>query len=180
MKNLTTVLIIFIMTVLLSCANVEPVSNTGVERASADIEVGIDGMTTEQSNVKARLEMDNDPGAVKYLYVTSAFTGNLVMFSTVQGKVTSSGKRLSPYSVSASGEGGVSYGIRIDIDGNAYRTAEVLQDDGTYGSSIPYLYWWDVNGTYRQIYPNGGIMIQISDQPLNIPTEMMEFVINDD
>jgi hypothetical protein len=78
----------------------------------------------------------------------------------LKGKVTSSGKRLSPYSVAAGAGGGGAanldhYGIPVSVGGRKYRTTEVLQDDGTYGSSMPYLYWWDTNGVYRQAYVSG-------------------------
>ncbi len=181
MKKYFAVILIILMSIItMGCTKTAgPSSATGISRASADVTAGgVDGLTTEQSNVIQRLEMDNDPGATKYLYVTSSYTGNLIMFSTVQGKVTSSGKRLNPYNVS--GSLGLTDGFVIEIGGGSKMvTQEVLQDDGTYGSSIPYLFWWDVKGTYRQIYPNGGIMIQISDQPLNIPSQMLEVVISD-
>jgi len=44
----------------------------------------------------------------------------------------------------------------------------VLQDDGTYGSSIEYLFWWDVQGRYHQQFVTGGEIIHISDQPIPV------------
>lgn len=111
--------------------------------------------------------MDNEPGSIKHLYVISAYSGQVLIYSTVKGKVTSSGKRLNPYSVSVtSGEYNYNEGIPVTIDGKQYTTGEVLQDDGTYGSSSEYIYWWDTNGKYHQQYMSSGIILHVSDQPL--------------
>lgn len=148
----------------------EPDSTTGVQKVTAAVEVQSSGMTVEQENIKRRLEAENMPGAIKHLYIISAYSGQVIMYSTVQGKVTSSGKRLTPYSVH------VQDGEYVDSDyrgfpvdfGNSVkrRTGEVLQDDGTYGSSISYLYWWDVQDRYHQHYVSGGQIVHVSDAPL--------------
>ena len=147
----------------------DPVSATGVEKATADVVVQASGYTVEQENIKSRIEQENMPGSIKHLYIISAYSGQVIMYSTVDGKVTSSGKRLTPYSVSL--DHGYSHtsidgGFRVDFPGGAKVTTEVLQDDGTYGHSIPYLFWWDVRGTYHQHYVMGGQILHISDVPL--------------
>jgi hypothetical protein len=96
----------------------------------------------------------------------------VLIYSTIKGKVTSSGKRLTPYSVVATDGQYVdssSRGVKVNIGGKNHYTPEVLQDDGTYGSSISYLYWWDARGIYHKQYVAGGIMIHITDQPMNFP-----------
>lgn len=141
-------------------------TDTGITKASANIQTGIDGLTVEQRNVKKRLEVDNLPGSVKHLYVFSAFSGQVLIYSTVDGKVTSSAKRLSPAIVSSGGDYPDSIPVRI---GNSnYHTPEVLQDDGTYGSSVPYLYWFDTKGNYHQHYVGGGQIVHVSDEPLAV------------
>ena len=95
----------------------------------------------------------------------------MIIYSTVKGKVTSSGKRLSPYSVAAmEGEYVRSQhlGLAVDIGGQTKRTSEVLQDDGTYGSSSPYIYWWDSKGGYHQHYVTGGQIVHVSNTPMNV------------
>ena len=72
----------------------KPKSTSGVKKATAHVKVGGDGNTNEQRNVLKRLEMDNQPGSIKHLYVISAMSGQTIIYSTVKGKVTSSGKRL--------------------------------------------------------------------------------------
>lgn len=145
-------------------------SASGVQQARATVQVQSNGLTVEQENVRNRLAMDNKPGAIKHLYVISAFSGDVLLYSTVRGKVTSSGKRLTPTAVAAFGSGGhQAYGFDVGIGGHGHETTEVLQDDGTYGSSIEYLYWWDAKGVYHQHYVSGGQIVHISDQPLRVP-----------
>ena len=159
---------------LAACPAPPPVSETGIAKAEADIKVGSDGLTAEQRNVKARIEAENVPGTIKHVYVVSAYTGDVILYSTAKGKVSSSGKRLSPYTVYAGSYASTSIdGIPIMIGGAKYRTGEVLQDDGTYGSSAEYLYWWDARGLYHQHYPSGGQIVHVSDSPMAWPKIIM-------
>lgn len=146
-----------------------PVSASGVQKAEVKIEKGADGFTTEQRNVRDRLIEDNKPGSIKHLYVISAFSGQVIIYSTVRGKVTSGGKRLTPTTVHVGDSSGAAryYGFPVNIGGNK-ETSEVLQDDGTYGSSVEYLYWWDTRGVYHQHYVSGGQILHISSQPLSV------------
>lgn len=148
-----------------------PRSSSGVKKATTTVNVGTDGLTVEQRNITARLKEDNTPGAIKHLYVISPYSGEVIIYSTVKGKVTSGGKRLTPQTVSAiAGQcvGDAHEGFPIDINGQNKYTSEVLQDDGSYGNSSDYLYWWDVNGRYFQLpLPTPGI-IMITSQPLPI------------
>lgn len=146
-------------------------SASGVQQAHVELAVGPDGKTTEQRNVADRLTEDNKPGAIKHLYVISPYSGQVIIYSTVRGKVTSSSKRLTPTSVAAQdGQyvGDRHYGILVNIGGLEKYTSEVLQDDGTYGTSDPYIYWFDQQGRYRQHYMTGGQIIHVSDQPLAV------------
>lgn len=146
-----------------------PVSDTGVRKVTAKIQTGSDGLTVEQRNVKQRLEDDNKPGSIKHLYVVSAMTGDVLIYSTVKGKVTSSGKRLTPTSVVASGADLADQdGIPVRLGNRRYHTSEVLQDDGTYGSSVPYVYWYDQRGIYHQHYITGGQIFHVADAPLAV------------
>jgi len=159
---------------LAACPAPPPVSDTGITKAEANIKVGSDGLTAEQRNVKARIEAENTPGTIKHVYVVSAYTGDVILYSTAKGKVSSSGKRLSPYTVYAGSYASTSIdGIPIMIGGAKYRTGEVLQDDGTYGSSAEYLYWWDARGLYHQHYPSGGQIVHVSDSPMAWPKIIM-------
>ena len=147
-------------------------ATSGIKRAQVHLTTGSDGLTVEQRNIGQRLLEDNKPGAIKHLYVISPYSGQVILYSTVKGKVTSGGKRLAPTTVAAGTVRGDNsyhdYGIPISLGGESQLTSEVTQDDGTYGSSGDYLYWWDVRGAYHQHYLTGGQIITISDQPLPV------------
>ena len=140
-------------------------ARSGVKRAQVNVPVDPSGLTTEQKNIQERLVLDNKPGSTKHLYVISAYSGDVLIYSTVRGKVTSSGKRLSP----VKGEVVREKGLRV---GQIF-TDELVQDDGTYGSSVEYLYWWDEQGRYHQHYVAGGQIVHISDQPIGFPKVVM-------
>ena len=152
------------------CDAPAPTSSSGVTKATVKIPVGNDGLTTEQRNISQRLIEDNKPGAVKHLYIISPYSGQVILYSTVKGKVTSGGKRLTPTSVVTTCPENVNNcrGFSIDVGGTSQVTNEVLQDDGTYGSSGDYLYWWDIRGAYHQHYLTGGQIVHVSDQPLPV------------
>jgi hypothetical protein len=109
----------------------------------------------EIDNIKHRLELTSKPGAIGYIVLLNQM-GQPVAYDTVKGKITSSGKRLTkPFDESANG---------------VIRTAP--SDEGTWGSSDPYLYYWTVNGVYRQW---SGLYLY-SDQPIRLsqPTLVVE------
>ena len=166
--GLATAIVVFV-----GCENgpiQPPQSTSGVVKAQVRVPIGSDGLTTEQRNVGERLIEDNKPGSVKHLYVISAYSGQVIIYSTVRGKVTSSGKRLTPNTVAAygTGNGGNIDGIDVVIGNQGYETNEVLQDDGTYGHSMDYLFWWDTRGVYHQHYVSGGQIVHVSNQPLAV------------
>lgn len=156
----------------------QPVASSGVRPTQVEVPLNAEGRTIEQENIRDRLLMDNKIGSIKHLYVISAYSGQTLIYSTVKGKVTSSGKRLSPTSVvvGASGERrrpGYATGSDDMV------TSEVVQDDGTYGSSIPYLYWWDTKDVYHQHYISGGQIIHISDQPISVKGVIINMAIEE-
>lgn len=149
-----------------------PSSSSGVSKITVAVKTGADGLTAEQRNIKQRVALENMPGSIKHLYVVSAMSGDCIIYSTVQGKVTSSGKRTTPYSVAAT-DGqyvdGALNGIPVNIGGRIHNTSEVLQDDGTYGSSAEYIYWFDLRGAFHQHYIAGGQIVHVSDKPMAWP-----------
>lgn len=156
-------------------------SNSGVTQAKTTVQTGSDGLTIEQRNIKSRLEEDNKPGAIKHLYIISPYSGQVLIYSTVKGKVTSGHKRLTPSVVSAiDGQyvGAGHQGIATSIAGQTYYSPEILGDDGAYGSSGDYLYWWDVQGRYHQHYLTGGQILHISDQPLPIKSVVINMELD--
>ena len=165
----TTILLISLM---LSACGVDSSdkpqnSPSGATKLTVKVSKNADGTTNEQSNIRDRLSQDNQPGAIKHLYVLSAYSGQVLIYSTVKGKVTSSGKRLTPTTVAVvGGQYNSKDGFPTGIHNT--ETGEVLQDDGTYGHSIDYLYWWDTKGVYHQHYIQGGQILHIASEPIAV------------
>ena len=107
----------------------------------------------------------------------------MLVYSTVRGKVTSSGKRLQPSQVSND------WGFRIDQLGrydteasneslNSFYTREILGDDGTYGSSVEYIYWWDSAGIFHQHYIQGGQIVHVTSAPLAVKSVVLNMELS--
>lgn len=147
------------------CVGQTATSSSGVNKAQISVTTGNDGLTVEQRNIRDRLLIDNKPGSIKHLYVISSMSGQPILYSTVRGKVTSGSKRLSPGTIS--GTASANTGFSVVMGNTVYYTNEVLGDDGVYGSSGDYLFWFDAAGRFHQQYTNGCI-IHISDQTIPI------------
>lgn len=144
-----------------------PVSPSGLIMQNVNLQPVIDGKSMEQYNIARRLVNDNKLDAVRYVYVIG-LNGQVVNKFVINGKVTSSGKRLTPTSVAAFG--GDSWtdtkGMPITIDGHDYRTNEVLDAEGSYGTSTPYIYMFTTAGNYVQVIPLGTFLMYVADKPL--------------
>jgi len=169
-KNLFTLVILVLFTFSCDIPQPQPTeSSSGVAKATVKVQTGSNGLTVEQTNVAKRLKEDNTIGAIKHLYIISAMSGEVIIYSTVDGKVTSGGKRLTPKTTGANGApySGDTASI-ITLGDKQLYTQEVIQDDGTFGDSMNYLYWWDVKGVYHQHYVTGGQIVHISSQALPV------------
>jgi hypothetical protein len=146
--------------------NKEVQSASGVKKAEVKVDVNPQtGMTVEQENVTGRVKQDNTPGSTKHLYIISPYSGQVIMYSTVKGKVTSGSKRLTPLEVRAASD---SAPFWVDIGGTRYWTNQVLGDDGTYGSSSEYIYWFDSKGSFHQHFMTGGQIVHVSSEPISV------------
>lgn len=148
----------------------EPQSDSGIRKASVRVTTGADGLTAEQRNVGERLVEDNKPGAIKHLYVISAYSGQVLLYSTVRGKVTSSGKRLNPTTATTYCNGTTYYS---PPKAAGFYTNEMIQDDGTYGSSVEYVFWWDSKGVYHQHYVAGGQILHVASAPIAVKSVVL-------
>jgi hypothetical protein len=178
MKKVLSILLLSIM--FIGCdvnsAPQKETTNSGVSandaKANLVVKKQANGMTLEQSNIVKSYEVENRPGAIKHLYVISPYSGKVLIYSTVAGKVTSSVKGLNPSTVSALDGQTVSsshYGMPVTVHGREKYTEEVMNESGTYGTSRPeFIYWWDTKGIYHQHYVTGGQMIHVSDQPMPV------------
>ena len=177
MKKLLFILISGLL--LTSCveSQQQQKSDSGVKKATTKIKTNPDGTTVEQKNIIERLKRDNDIGSIKHLYVISSYTGDVLQYSTVKGKVTSGGKRLSPKTVNGNGSS-IGYSNTVKLNGTTYTTDEVLDDGGAYGDSGNYLFWFDTQGNYHQYYPSGGTYLEICDRPLRVKKTNFSITLN--
>lgn len=148
-----------------SCDIQQQTSDSGVKKATVKVQTDENGQTVEQIIIAKRLSRDNKVGSIKHLYVISAYTGDVLEYSTVVGKVTSGNKRLSPKTVSDNPQFSNMY---VTIGDKSYATSEVLDDGGAYGESANYIFWFDAQDNYHQYFPSGGTYLHISDKPLRI------------
>lgn len=144
----------FIVVITLALASCNQDLQGPIKQASSNVSVSTTGLTVEQTNVKSRVELDNKPGAFKHLYIVNEL-GKCIFYDTVRGKVTSSGKRLHSSTKFINGFG----------DGPGH-TEEALGEDGTYGNSTDYIYWWNVNNQYRQLTVGAGSNVLITEIPV--------------
>ena len=176
MKPIYLVVLLFAF-IAMSCDQLprrQATSDSGVTKATVQVKTDVDGQTIEQKNYTERIRRDNLPGSIKHLYVISSMSGQVLLYSTVKGKVTSSSKRLTPSTVVGDGRSETKYYFNfIEIAGRSYLTNEVLGDDGTYGSSAEYLYWFDSKNVYHQHFRGANEMLHISDQPLNVKSVVL-------
>lgn len=111
----------------------------------------------EIDNIKKRLELTSQPGLLGYVLLLND-AGQPIQYTTVKGKITSSGKRLTkPYDF-------------VKVDGGEYGRDEQVpsgSDEGTYGSSGEYVYFWTESGQYIQW--NGRYLY--SDKPFRLSVQ---------
>lgn len=115
----------------------------------------------EIDNIKRRLEQTSKPDALGYIILLNE-TGQPVMYTSVKGKITSGGKRLTE--PDRKYDAGPSLGIR-----------QAPSDEGTYGSSDPYIFFWNADGQYIQW--NGKYLF--SDKPFRMKVEPIAVSVKD-
>jgi hypothetical protein len=115
----------------------------------------------EIDNIAARHRLTSRPGAIGYIILMNQ-SGQIVFYGSVRGKVTSSGKRLTPPDQMRRYPS-----LLNDVD--TYAVGPAPSDEGTWGSSDPYIYFWTTDGQYMQwngsyLYSNSPIRLSV--QPL--------------
>lgn len=91
----------------------------------------------EIDNIRKRIELTSAPGLLGYVTLINR-VGQAVMYTPVQGKITSGGKRLTPPQKEWS------------VMGNNNAMGPAPSDEGTWGESNPYVYFWTPGGQYFQ------------------------------
>jgi len=97
----------------------------------------------EIDNIKNRVELTSMPGLLGYVILFNE-SGQPIMYEGVRGKITSGSKRLTPPDLAQQiGTGGQNGGQHSVV-------RQAPSDEGTYGSSNPYIFYWNIDGVYRQ------------------------------
>lgn len=99
----------------------------------------------EIDNIKKRLELTASPSLVGYVVLLNG-TGQPILYTAIKGKITSGSKKLT--------DGGVT---------------GTLSDEGTHGSSNPYIYFWSTSGVYHQW--SGDYLY--SDKPIRLSVQAL-------
>lgn len=122
------------------------------ERAATAANAVIFEKNSEIDNIQRRLKLTSNPGQIGFVLLLNQ-AGQPIMYTSVKGKITSGGKRLTkPYRiVDPNYCGSGACGLAVDSP----------SDEGTYGHSGEYVYFWTVDGQYVQW--NGGYLY--SDKP---------------
>ena len=118
----------------------------------------------EIENIKKRLELTSNPGLLGYVILLNA-SGQPILYEGVMGKITSGSKRLTEYDrvvTAGNGSGGTNMAIR-----------QAPSDEGTYGSSNPYIFYTNTDGVYRQwsgdyLYSTQPMRLNITPLVVNI------------
>ena len=125
----------------------------------------------EIDNIKHRLELTANPGLLGFVVLLNQ-AGQPIMHTAVHGKVTSGSKRLTAISEIRCVPSYDSQGRR---DGCNYATVPAPSDEGTYGSSGEYVYFWTPSGQYIQW--NGAYLY--SDKPFRLKIEPLVVSVTD-
>lgn len=121
----------------------------------------------EIDNIKRRLELTADPGAMGFILLLNE-AGQPIYYASVKGKITSGGKRLTrPWDWSKK----CNY-----ADPTCLQVTTAPSDEGTWGSSSPYIYFWTQSGQYMQW--SGDYLY--SDKPFRLQVEPLVVDIVED
>lgn len=132
---------LFVATALVVLTGCEEVNRPKYDQAQKAKEAAASINFTENAeidNIKKRLQLTANPAAIGFIILLNE-AGQPIFYTSVKGKITSGGKRLTePDRAGAFGAG----------QNNVVRAAP--SDEGTWGSSSPYIFFWTVDDQYIQ------------------------------
>lgn len=161
------ILVVISVFVLAGCdqrAKTKTVKQTQSQKAAVAAESISFTENAEINNIKARLELTSDPGLTGFVLLMNE-AGQPIMYTGVVGKITSGGKRLTKPQALVKGDRGQAYGHFV---------MNAPSDEGTWGSSSPYIYFWTTAGQYIQW--NGKYLY--SDQPFRTTVEPLVIAVS--
>lgn len=149
------------MTLMAGSCDVQPTNSTkqseSAKAAAAANSISFAAGNAEIENIKKRLQLTSDPALMGYIVLFNDM-GSPILYTTVKGKVTSGSKRLTaPFQETALSRGGVA-------EASSSSFTDAPSDEGTWGSSNPYIFFWTTEGQYIQWSGN----YLYSDKPLRL------------
>lgn len=154
--NYLFVVVLLFSSLIAGCNGVDrPLSNKEIQTKKAEEAAASLSFTdnAEIDNIKRRLDLTGNPGLVGYVILLNEM-GQPVFYTGVKGKVSSGSKRLTqPY--------------RRYTDTYGSDIAAAPSDEGTWGSSNEYIFFWTTNDQYIQW--NGKYLY--SDKPFRLTQE---------
>lgn len=140
-----TLLLALAVVPMLAACDVEPTVPTAKDIQAQKAQEAANSINfsnnAEIDNIKRRLELTSNPGQIGFVLLLNEM-GKPVMYTSVKGKITSGSKRLTqPQEYKCLGVAG---------GGCSYQTVDAPSDEGTYGSSGPYVFFWTESGQYFQ------------------------------
>lgn len=155
-KSLTSIILsVFLALALTGCVEEAKSTNKSVQAQRAKEAANSISFTenAEIDNIKRRLEQTSKPDALGFIVLLNE-TGQPVMYTSVKGKITSGGKRLTEPD-------------RVGGYADHPYIRQAPSDEGTYGHSGEYIFFWNADGQYIQW--NGKYLF--SDKPFRLKTE---------
>lgn len=138
--------------------------NVQAEKAAAAANTIVFSDNSEIDNIKARIELTSKPGQIGFVILLNE-SGQPIMYEGVKGKITSGSKRLTKPSA-------IRY--NSNMNGQSWLVDQTPSDEGTWGSSNEYIFYWNQNGEYRQW--NGKYLY--SDKPFRLRVEPLVVNVN--
>lgn len=121
-----------------SCENRPPDTQTRQASAARAAANSIDFTdNAEIENILKRIQLTSKPGLLGFIILLNE-AGQPIMYEGVKGKVTSGSKRLTPPMK------------EWNLTGNNNGIGPAPSDEGTWGTSGEYIFYWNTNGEYRQ------------------------------
>ncbi len=163
-------ILVFPLLALTACLPDNPpaqpaVKNTQAQRAAEAANSIQFTDNAEIDNIKRRIEITSKPGQIGYILLMNE-AGQPILYESVVGMVTSGTKRLTApdrtQQIFTYGNNGGQHSV----------VRQAPSDEGTFGSSSEYIFYWNADGTYRQW--NGKYFY--STQPIRLRVEPL--VIN--
>jgi hypothetical protein len=140
---------------LSACEAVPAAAPTAREQQAANAQAAANSVVFEKNaeieNIQKRLRLTSNPGQIGFVLLLNQ-AGQPIMYTSVRGKITSGSKRLTAPMV------------EYHVDHGEYRGTALgdgPSDEGTYGHSGDYVFFWTTDGQYIQW--NGGYLY--SDKP---------------